>query len=117
MSIAARVTTILVAVAFAVLAVQKLVGHAKMVEASRHLGVPMPGLKVIGALEIAGGLGLLGGLFCLPLGVAAAAGLVALMVGAVIFHLRASDPARAAVPAIAIGVVTLVAGILQVMST
>ena len=44
-----------------------------------------------GVMEVLTAVGLVIGLRRLPLGIAAATGLVALMVGAVIYHLRAAD--------------------------
>lgn len=56
-----------------------------------RLGVGSTMTRSIGALEIAGALGLMAGLWFKPLAVAAAAGLTLLLIGAVGFHLRARD--------------------------
>ncbi len=57
---------------------------------SAQVGVPRSWLPTLGALKLAGGVGLIIGLFVLRvIGVAAAAGLVAFFVGAVITHIRA----------------------------
>jgi DoxX-like family len=59
---------------------------------------------------------LVAGLPVAPLGVAAAAGLALLMIGAVIFHVRAHDPAaRIAGPAIA-GLIAVAAVIVRAAS-
>lgn len=57
---------------------------------SAQVGVPRSWLPLLGALKLAGGAGLVIGLAGIPLiGVAAAAGLVAFFIGAVVTHLRA----------------------------
>lgn len=59
------------------------------------LRLRLPLYRTIGSLELAAVTGLLAGLVVLPLGIAAAAGLTLLMIGAIIYHLRAGDPATA----------------------
>lgn len=57
---------------------------------SAQVGVPRSWLPLLGGLKLAGGAGLILGLAGVPLiGVAAAAGLVAFFIGAVVTHLRA----------------------------
>ncbi|KLO30889.1 membrane protein [Mycolicibacter heraklionensis] len=57
---------------------------------SAQVGVPRSWLPLLGALKLAGGVGLIIGLAGVPLiGVAAAAGLVAFFVGAIATHVRA----------------------------
>jgi DoxX-like family len=55
---------------------------------------------LIALLEIAAGAALITGLFYAPLGIAAASGLVALMFGAVLFHVRAKDYKGLPVPVV-----------------
>jgi uncharacterized membrane protein YphA (DoxX/SURF4 family) len=62
------------------------------------VGVPMRFLPVLAALEIAGAIGIVAGLMLEPLGIAAAAGLTAYFVGAVIGHVRVGDTKGAAMP-------------------
>jgi hypothetical protein len=62
------------------------------------VGVPQRHLPVLAALGIAGAAGILIGLWLEPLGVAAAAGLVAYFVGAVGGHLRVGDTKNLAMP-------------------
>jgi hypothetical protein len=67
---------------------------------SAEVGVPRSWLPLLGGLKLAGGTGLLIGLAGVPLvGVAAAAGLVAFFIGAVIVHLRAGVLYNIAFPA------------------
>src|SRR3954454_2861157 len=62
------------------------------------VGVPKQYLPVLAALEIAGAAGILLGLWLEPLGVLAAAGLVAYFVGAVGGHLRVPDTKTLVMP-------------------
>jgi hypothetical protein len=55
------------------------------------IGIPLGLFPVLAALEIAGGLGLLAGIFRPKLGVAGATGLVLYFVGAIIAHVVVSD--------------------------
>jgi uncharacterized membrane protein YphA (DoxX/SURF4 family) len=75
------------------------------------VGVPARYFPVLAALEIAGALGIVAGLWLEPLGIAAAIGLVAYFVGAVAGHLRVRDIKNLAMPlpplVLAIGVLTL----------
>ena len=72
----------------------KIVGLRQSLEIRDHFGMS-PGLwRIIGALECCGALGVLAGLAVKPLGVAAAAGLIAPMLGAIASRLRVRDPLR-----------------------
>ena len=62
------------------------------------VGVPLSLLPVLAALEIAGGIGLLVGIYKPALGVAAGAGLVMYFVGAMIGHVRVGDWAGLTAP-------------------
>jgi hypothetical protein len=73
-----------------------------------HLGVSPIQWRGIGALELAGVAGVLIGLLWSPIGIAAAIGLILLSLGAVAFHLRASDRIAEMGPAV-IGVALAVA--------
>ncbi|MFG3715733.1 DoxX family protein [Micromonospora sp. NPDC047730] len=85
--------TVILAAVFLSTAVPKLAGQAEMRRRMDHLGVS-PGLtRVLGVLELAAVAGLLLGLLWAPLGIAAAVGLALQMVGAVVYHARAKDPA------------------------
>lgn len=80
-----------------------------------RFGMSYGSYKVIGLLEAAGGIGLAIGVFVADfwwVGVAAAVGLVALTIGALITHVRAGDPAAKAAGAPIFGVLAAVAGIL-----
>ncbi len=62
------------------------------------VGVPAPYFPVLAALEIAGAVGIVAGLWLTPLGIAAAVGLTAYFIGAVIGHLRVRDTKNLAMP-------------------
>ena len=64
------------------------------------VGVPERQLPVLAGLEIAGAIGILIGLWLEPLGIAAAIGLVAYFIGALIGHLRVGDTKGAAAPVV-----------------
>jgi DoxX-like family len=94
------VVTVLLAVLFFATAVGKLVGLPASLAIRDHLQIPVVRWKQIGVLEVAGAAGVLLGLALHPLGVAAAAGLVLLSIGAIATHVRAGDKAVAALPAL-----------------
>jgi len=104
MIIATVVASVLVALVSAASGIPKIAGTAPMVEEAAHLGLPRIAYTVIGSLELAAAAGLLAGLAVPPLGSAAAAGLVLMMTGAVISHLRVRDPFAATAPALIVGI-------------
>ena len=55
------------------------------------VGVPMKYFPLLATCEIAGAVGLVAGIWCWPLGVAAAIGLLLYFFGAVLSHLRVRD--------------------------
>jgi hypothetical protein len=96
--------TIILAAALAVLfllsGATKLLGHPVSVDARDKLAVPAAAWSLIGTAEIAGVAGVLLGLSLRPLGIAAAAGLVLVGLGAVGAHRRAHDSLATAAPAL-----------------
>ena len=95
---------IVVAVIFAaVLAMSgrgKLVKDERIVKPLTGIGVPLSWFPLLATAEIAGALGLLVGIFFAPLGIAAAIGTILYFVGAIIFHVRASDLKGLPAPAV-----------------
>ncbi|WP_406150989.1 DoxX family protein [Streptomyces sp. NBC_01012] len=93
-----------VGLSLALAAVFLATGSAKIlrarwtVHAAQHLGYSARSFRVIGTLEVAATFGLLAGLAWTPLGTAAAVGLVALLIGAVLAHRRAGDAIPALIP-------------------
>jgi hypothetical protein len=91
------------AAGFGLLGARKAAGAEAMQQRASHVGFSGGAYRAIGGLELAGAAGLLVGLAQPPLGMAAAAGLLTLMVGAVVVHRRNGDPVKAAVPALVFG--------------
>jgi uncharacterized membrane protein YphA (DoxX/SURF4 family) len=116
MFVATVVVACLLAAAFVMAGGAKLAGIPYMREAARHVGFSYPAYRVVGGLEVAAAAGLVIGLWLAPLGAAAAAGLVALMIGAVYFHTKAGDPVPMRVPAASLGLLALVEFILRLTS-
>lgn len=92
--------SIVLALLFAATAAGKLTGHTASLAMRDHLNVPAVRWQQIGVLELAGAAGVLIGLALSPLGIAAAAGLVLLSLGAIATHVRAGDKPVAAAPAV-----------------
>ncbi|MFC8342433.1 DoxX family protein [Streptomyces sp. NPDC057280] len=89
------------------LGLAKLAAAPVMRQAAAHLGMSVRLYRLVGALEVAAVAGLLTGLAWTPLGVAAATGLVLLMTGAAVVHLRHGDPPLRAVPAAVMALIAL----------
>ena len=101
-----EVLAVVLAAVFGVAGIAKIGGAPVMRTAARHLGFSVGQCRVIGALELAGAIGLLGGLAVPALGVAAAIGLGLLLIGAGAAHLAHRDGAsRVAVPLVLVAVV------------
>lgn len=82
-----------------VLGLAKILGRAGMPERAAHVGFSTAAYRRIGVLEILGAVGLVVGLAVAPVGLAAAIGLVLLLLGAIGAHLRNGDHARQVAPA------------------
>jgi len=89
----------LVAVPFLAIGMTKALALKPMREKAAESGHSVSAYRVIGALEVAGAAGVLLGLAVPLLGGLAGAGLLLLMVGAVITHVREGD-ARGTAPAV-----------------
>lgn len=97
------ILTVALAAVFAALGTAKLLAVPAMRERAAHVGFDVAAYRGIGALEIAGAAGLLLGAVSRSIPVAAAIGLLLLLGGATITHLRAGDGAKEAAPALVIG--------------
>lgn len=86
--------------AFASLGAAKVARTPAMVARAGHVGFSAERYQLIGVAELAGALGILLGLAFTPLGYAAAAGLVALMAGALLTHARQGDGPGEMAPAL-----------------
>jgi len=99
--------SLLLAAACLLPAAAKLTGQPRMQESAAHFGIPWPRYRLIGVAELAAAAGILTGLWWHPLGVAAAAGMTLLLVGAIITHRKAADSAKEMAPALVALLLTL----------
>jgi len=99
--------SLLLAAACLLPAVGKLTGNPKMRQSAAHFGISWPRYRLIGLAELAAAVGILIGLWWHPLGVAAAAGMAVLLLGAIITHRKAADRVKDMVPALVGLVLTL----------
>jgi uncharacterized membrane protein YphA (DoxX/SURF4 family) len=92
MDTAYRVITTILALMAVLSGLGKIRGDPRQVRVIHDtVGVPLKYLPVLAALEFAGALGLVVGMFSPALGVAAGVGLTLYFVGAVVSHLRVGD--------------------------
>ncbi|RZS45124.1 DoxX-like protein [Herbihabitans rhizosphaerae] len=117
MLVTSVVMSIALAVLFLALGAAKIAGVPAMATRFEHLGYDARMRTIVGALEVAAAVGLVIGVFWPPLGVAAAIGLVALLVGAVVSHRRAGDEVKEIVPAVWVGLVAAATAVLVVVAT
>jgi DoxX-like family len=89
--IAYTVVGVLLALGVLASATAQLTGNKVVLANLVHLGLPLSIIPFLASCLIAGGLGLLVGLWYPPLGIAAAVGLVLYFVGALVAHLRKAD--------------------------
>jgi len=97
--------SLLLAAACLLPAAAKLTGQPRMRKSAAHFGISWPRYRLIGVAELAAAAGILIGLWWHPLGVAAAAGMAVLLVGAIVTHRKAADSVK--VPALVGLVLTL----------
>jgi hypothetical protein len=105
--IATSILAGLLVVAFAALGSAKLAAVPAMRSKAEHAGFTVSAYRRIGALEILAVAGILAGAVAPMIGALAAVGLLLLLAGAVIVHLRNGDGVREVLPALVLGVVTL----------
>jgi hypothetical protein len=98
MSVATSIVSILLAALLVMSAAIKLTRREPYVQGYLKVGVPEDRLNQLAILLLAGACGLLLGLAWAPIGVAAAAALVAYFAVAIAFHLRADDAESLPVP-------------------
>jgi hypothetical protein len=102
--------SVLSAAVFLIVGAAKVFALAPMRERAAHAGFSVGAYRGIGALEIAGAAGLLLGLAVPVLGALAGVGLLLLLAGALVTHVRNRDRGRDLVPALVCA--ALVAGYL-----
>jgi DoxX-like family len=113
MFILTAVLSVLLAAAMALSAVRKARRSPDSLALRDRLGVAPALWSSIGVPEVLAAAGLITGLWWAPLGVAAAAGVVLLMLGAVAFHLRARFLGAALAPPVGVAVLALAAAALR----
>jgi hypothetical protein len=97
----------LMVIAFAAAGSAKLAAVPAMRARAEHVGFSVSAYRRIGLLEVLGVLGLLVGAFVPLIGALAAGGLLMLLGGALLTHLRNGDGVREIGPALVLGLVTL----------
>src|SRR6202048_490188 len=115
MVLATVIVTVLLAILFTFSSSIKLLGAPQSLAIRDHLGVTPVLWRVIGLLELAGVIGALAGLARGAIGVAAEIGLALLSVGAVAFHVRASDGFAKTAPALIAILLAVATAILQTL--
>ena len=97
----------LLVIAFAALGTAKLAAVPAMRARAEHVGFSVATYRRIGLLEVLAVAGLLVGAFVPAIGALAAAGLLMLLGGALVTHLRNGDGLREIAPAVVLGLLTL----------
>lgn len=91
--------TLLLAAACLAPAAGKLLALPQMQASAVHFGIPWSRYRLIGVAELAAVAGILAGLVVPAVGVAAAIGMIVLLVGALVAHRQAGDKPKEAIPA------------------
>lgn len=81
-------------------AVEKVTGQPAMRESAEHFSIAWSRYRLIGFAELVVAMGIVLGIWFNGLGLAAGLAVVALMLGALGFHVRFRDAAKAMVPAL-----------------
>jgi uncharacterized membrane protein YphA (DoxX/SURF4 family) len=118
MNVSTAILAVLVGVGFIMMGVGKLADMKMMSDVRHHLGLPSVLFKVIGALEILGGIGIMLGLHSdlATIGVLAGVGLVGMTIGAGFYHQKAGDSMKGRLPAVIAGSLIILYIILRIGS-
>ena len=103
------ITAIILIVGLGMAGATKLMGHQMATEMAQKLGYT-DRMRLIGGAEVLGAIGVLIGAISADiewLGVLAAIGIIALLIGALIYHRRANDPPQQMIPAAVLIVVAV----------
>jgi DoxX-like family len=114
--IATIVLSVLLAAAFLGSGAAKLAGAKRSIAIRDRLGVAAGLWRAVGILEVAAAGGLAAGLTVPVLGIAAAVGLVLLLIGAIGTHARSHDLSNAA-PAVGLLLLAIAAAITRLASS
>ena len=116
MTLAAVILAVLLALIFSALGTAKILALQPMRELATEAGFTVAAYRRIGLLEVAAVIGLLVGLFQPLFGVLAGAGLLLLLGGALVVHLRKGDGPRKYAPAVVCGVLVATYLVLQLLA-
>ena len=116
MTLAAAILAVLLALIFLALGAAKILAVQPMRELADEAGFSVAAYRRIGLLEAAGAIGLLIGLIEPLIGTLAGAGLLLLLGGAVVVHLRKGDGPRKYAPAVVCGLLVAVYLALHLMA-
>ena len=114
MFIATAIVSAVFALALILSAAAKLGKNPAIIQTMETVGFPVDRLWLLALAEIAGGVGLVAGLFWAPLGIAAAIGTTLYFLGATGSHLRVGD--RNIGGAVVMLIVAIAALILQILN-
>ncbi|MGR6319050.1 DoxX family protein [Micromonospora soli] len=103
MTLAAAILAVLLALIFLALGTAKILAVQPMRERAAEAGFSVAAYRRIGLLEVAGAIGLLLGLIEPLIGTLAGAGLLLLLAGALVVHLRKGDGPQKYAPAVVCG--------------
>jgi len=101
------ILAVLLVLAFTALGTAKVAAVPAMRARAEHVGVSVAGYRRIGLLELLAVLGLVLGAVIPVIGALAALGLMLLLGGAVVTHLRNGDGIREIAPAVVLGLASL----------
>jgi len=102
------ILSILLAALYLGSGIAKLTGAEAFRKDAERFGFSYGTFRIIGLLEVAAAAGLIIGLWVTALAVAAAIGLVLLMIGGFITHMRVKDPMGKSLPALLFAVLSAV---------
>lgn len=99
---------IVLCVAFTGAGFAKITNQPVMIKARDHLGLSADAYRAVGLAELAGALGVILGVLDIFVwvGFFSASGLILLMIGAVLYHLRVDDEAIELIPALGMAAIS-----------
>ncbi|MEG3632410.1 DoxX family protein [Micromonospora palythoicola] len=116
MTLVATILAVLLALVFLALGTAKTLALQPMRERATEAGFSVAAYRRIGLLEVAGAAGLLVGLTVPLIGALAGTGLLLLLTGALVVHLRKGDGPQKYAPALVCGLLVAAYLVLQVLT-
>ncbi len=111
MSILIIIVQVVLGLLFVLIGSMTVAGRKMFVDNFRHFGYPQWFRVVTGSLEVLGGIGLLIGIWLPWLAALASAGLILVMLGAVVTEVRTREPLQKIVLPIVLGALAIVVAI------